>query len=330
MNEFELIRQYFQRPLAEGTGVRVGIGDDGAICKPPAGHELVITTDMLVAGVHFPDGTSARAIGHKSLAVNLSDLAAMGARPAWFTLSLSLPSVDTAWLAEFAQGLHALAQIHGITLVGGDTVKGPLVMSIQACGFIPIGGGLLRTGASPGDQIFVTGTLGDAALELMHLRSQNKPIQSGAHPNLEKLNYPCPRVAEGMSILSLASAAIDISDGLCSDLGHILQASDVGARIELESLPLSGKYKKSLDETGWDLALYGGDDYELCFTVPADRVAELQLIAQEWSCPLTHIGIIESTPGMRIFDRDGKQVIGKNGGYDHFRSAGENEKKYNN
>ena len=299
--------------------VVVGIGDDAAVCAVPENQQLVITTDMLVAGVHFPEDTPAHAIGYKSLAVNLSDLAAMGATPAWFTLNLSLPESEESWLEEFSDGLQELAEKSGIELVGGDTVRGPLCIGIQACGTVPSGSAVLRSGAKAGDRVFVTGSVGDAALGLKVERDEQHFGTVTEDYFLRRLRYPIPRNIQGSSLINIASAMIDISDGLIADLGHVLERSGVGATIELSKVPLSPDYRNSLHENGWDPALSNGDDYELCITVAPEHIEPLMQLASEWDCGISEIGTIESQPGLRIIDVNGEPYEPLQPGYDHFK-----------
>lgn len=319
MNEFDLIRQYFTRETSTRRDVVVPIGDDGAVLEVPADQQLVVSTDTLNAGVHFPPDAAAADIGHKSLAVNLSDLAAMGATPAWFTLSLSLPRIDPAWLEGFCQGLFALARTHHVQLVGGDTTRGPLAVSITVNGLVPRGQALLRRGARPGDRLYVTGELGDAALGwLQHTGGLSLPEAARAQV-LRRLHRPTPRVRAGLALRGLASACIDISDGLAADLGHVLAASHVGARVELARLPLSGVYRGQLPSLGWQSAVSHGDDYELCFTLPAAHQAALSALAAEVTGGVTCIGEIEAPPGLRMLDADGQPYRPASAGHDHFR-----------
>jgi thiamine-monophosphate kinase len=321
VNEFELINRFFSRqPVARGD-VALGIGDDAAVLEVPAGMQLVVSTDTLNSGVHFPADTDPVSVGHKSLAVNLSDLAAMGATPAWFTLNLSMPQADENWLTGYCRGLFALAARHGIALVGGDTTRGPLAISIQVCGLVPAGQALLRSGARPGDGIYVTGTLGDAALGLMQHQGRLDAPAAHREQLLQRLHCPAPRVQEGLRLREVASSCIDISDGLCADLGHILERSGVGARIELDRIPVSDAYCASRASLTMDPALTGGDDYELCFTVPAQREAVFARTMEEFSCLCTRIGVIESLPGLRIIDAAGGLYHPAARGYDHFSTA---------
>ena len=319
MNEFELIREFFGSQPVTRPDVVLGIGDDAALLNVPDDHELVVTTDMLVAGVHFPDTTDPCSIGHKSLAVNLSDLAAMGATPAWFTLNLSLPQADAVWLREFSQGMFALARQYDVALVGGDTTRGPLTIGIQAMGFVPRFQALTRAGSRPGDHIYVTGQLGEAALGLMQVQGKIDLPEEYQGPVIARLNRPLPRIAAGIALRGVASACIDISDGLSADLGHILEASQVGARIQLVRLPLSPAYDAVFGEVGWEPALSGGDDYELCFTVPAERETELRRAAARLGVACAQIGEIETHLGLRTVGAHGQLYTPATRGYDHFR-----------
>lgn len=321
MNEFELIARYFARQPVARDDVVLGIGDDAAVLAVPSGQELIVSTDMLVAGVHFPEDTDPAAIGHKAIAVNLSDLAAMGAAPAWFTLNLSLPQADARWLDGFCRGLFDLARAHDLALVGGDTTRGPLTIGIQIMGFAPAGQALRRRGARPGDQVYVTGTLGEAALGLLVAQSRlDLPGEKRASV-LARLDRPVPRVSVGLALRGLATACIDVSDGLAADLGHILEASAVGARIHLERLPRSPAYGLAFDKVGWQAALAGGDDYELCFTMSPEREPELRAAAARLGVAFSHIGDIEAEPGLRIVDAAGQPYVPARAGYDHFGAS---------
>lgn len=318
IGEFDLIRRYFTS-AAYSPSVKVGVGDDAAVVTPPPATQLAVTTDTLVAGVHFPDSTDPYSVGHKALAVNLSDLAAMGATPAWFTLNLSMPAVDAAWLQAFSAGLFALAHAHSIDLIGGDTTRGPLSITITAHGFVPVEGALLRSGAGVGDRIYVSGILGDAGVALRALEKK-LPLDTDYQQHvLAKLNRPIPRVAEGLKLRGLASACIDISDGLVADLGHLLTRSGVGARVDVRRLPVSKVYRSVFDAVGgWDLALAYGDDYELCFTVPAARQAAFERMAAQFHCGFTHIGDIDAQAGLRLVGDQGQPYTLSRRGFDHF------------
>jgi len=314
MSEFDLIERLKQRnPVTRGDVVQ-GIGDDCARVVVPSGYELAITSDTLIEGVHFPYGTSAHAIGYKSLAVNLSDLAAMGAEPAWVTLALSMPQADTGWLDQFAEGFFSLAEKHQVCLIGGDTTRGPLSITIQAHGLVPANKALLRFGAKVGDYICVTGTLGDAGFELMRLGG--KPQETTP---FNALNYPVPRIEAGIALRDIATSAIDISDGLIADLGHVLQAGNVGARLTLEELPLSEKLREDQDPGAMlQLALTAGDDYELCFTIPEQQIEAVNALQYQLNLPIKHIGNIEEQPGLRIYRQDGRPLEIAEDGYNHF------------
>jgi thiamine-monophosphate kinase len=319
LNEFELIRSYFAGQGLARDDVVVSIGDDAAVVAPTPGMQEVLTTDMLVAGRHFFADVDPRSIGHKALAVNLSDIAAMGATPAWFTLDLSLPSADPQWLRAFARGLFGLADQYRTQLVGGDTVRGPLAVAIQLCGMVPAGGALRRSGAQPGDRIYVTGTLGDAALALSHRRGALDLPEPERLQVVQRLEYPQPRVAAGEALRALASSCIDVSDGLYADLGHVLEASAVGAQLISEKIPLSPVYRRHSETVGGaELALSNGDDYELCFTVPPAKVPELQRMLSRCQCDVTYVGDIEAQPGLRMLDANGRIHEPKLQGYDHF------------
>jgi len=317
-DEFQIIERYFNR-TSRRTDVILGVGDDGALVHPPPNQRLVITMDTLNEGIHFPIQTPAQAVGHKALAVNLSDLAAMGATPAWFTLSLSMPGSDELWLEDFTRGLFELANRFEAELIGGDLTRGPLSVTITAIGFTSGCAALRRAGARPGDFIYVTGHLGDAALGLMALRNNITLDPEDLDNCLARLNYPIPRVEAAQCLLDVATAAIDISDGLAGDLNHVLQASGVGAVIELTSLPLSATFKKAFgDKPDWRLPLTGGDDYELLFTVPSDKLQPLNSGFMGMECGITQIGQIQSQPGLRIRQPDGRPYVPDQTGYIHF------------
>lgn len=321
MNEFELIRDYFARQPLVRADVILGIGDDAAVLEVPADQQLVMSTDTLVSGVHFPEATDPEAIGHKALAVNLSDLAAMGASPAWFTLNLTLPRADPAWLEGFCKGLFALARQYDVQLVSGDTTRGPLTVGVQICGFVPRGQALTRAGARAGDRVYVTGVLGDAAIGLRFARGTLAVPEEYQANVLERLNRPQPRVAAGQGLRGLASACIDLSDGLAADLGHVLAASVVGARLELRRVPVTPAYDCAFAQYGWDLALASGDDYELCFTLPPTRELAFRQASVQFGVSCAYIGDIEAEPGLRVIDESGQPYALKRAGYDHFSSV---------
>ncbi|MEW5756673.1 MAG: thiamine-phosphate kinase [Pseudomonadota bacterium] len=316
-SEFSLIASYFSRLGAARDDVRLGVGDDAAIVTVAAGYELAIAVDTMVSGVHFFPDTDPYLIGYKLLAVNLSDMAAMGAEPNWMTLALTVPQADEHWLEDFSKGLADLALAHGVQLIGGDTTRGPLTLSLQIHGLVPQGTALMRKGAQPGDLIFVTGTLGDAGLGLKI--AQGALTVSGAERDylLGRLHRPTPRVELGMALRAVATSAIDVSDGLLADLGHILEASGVGAQIQLEQLPLSNAYRNAQPEVDYSAALGGGDDYELCFTAPAQQQQNIIERAQKTNTPITCIGTITPAPGI-ICRLHGNTYQPKLNGYDHF------------
>lgn len=313
--EFSIIKQYFQHLSPQRDDVVLGIGDDCALLKPPEGQVIAVSTDTLVSGVHFFPDVAPYTLGYKSLAVNLSDLAAMGATPAWFSLAITLPEVDTNWLHHFSRGLSDLAVKHKIALIGGDTTSGPLSITIQVQGFVEQEQALQRKKAKVGDSIYVTGTLGDAgaALELK-LKGDSEPNNETAFLT-QRLEQPTPRIEIGQQLASLANAAIDISDGLAADLSHILQLSNVGAIIEVASLPLSNALLAvTTQEHAEQLALFSGDDYELCFTVSEQNEGRIKALLDE-HC--TKVGVITQQPGLR-YQRNGQsmEITGK--GYEHF------------
>lgn len=318
MTEFELIQKFFAAQSVARDDVAIGIGDDAAVLTPPPGKQLVVTTDTLVEGVHFLPGSDPVAVGHKALAVNLSDLAAMGAEPAWFLLNIVLPAANEAWLRDFCEGLFALASMHKIQLVGGNTSRGPLVIAIEAHGFVPEGEAVRRSGAEAGDSIYVTGEFGDAALALQHKLGKRDLLAADFETIRSRCERPTPRVREGMLLRRFATSAIDISDGLVADLSHILEASGTGALIVRDRVPISDTYRKQLDDIGWDMALAGGEDYELCFTVPARHDAEFAHWQSKFGCRVTCIGEVVSGPGLQILDAAGNIYRPASAGYQHF------------
>ena len=320
MDEFELIRRYFAELTPPRPDVALGIGDDAALLAPPRGSEVVVTTDTLVGGRHFPDDTDPQAIGWKALAVNLSDLAAMGAEPRWFTLALTLRMVDPEWLSGFCSGLAAMAREVGVALVGGDTTQGALSITITAMGTVPSGKAIRRSGAKAGDAICVTGTLGDAALALRLGQGEAGGRGEARSADLEKLrtrlNRPAPRVAVGAALRDITHAAIDLSDGLAGDLSHILDASGVGAEIRTNKLPMSPAFKNlSEPEDRLELQVSGGDDYELCVCLPPENVGKLR---KRLDVPLTEIGRIVKAKTLTVLDAKGKKLAIEPFGYRHF------------
>ena len=315
MSEFRLIREYFSDIGADRVDVALGVGDDCALLQVPAGNRLAVSIDTLVSGVHFSPETDPQNLGHKALAVGLSDLAAMGAEPAWVTLALTLPVADPIWLRAFSAGFANLAVEQGISLVGGDMTRGPLSISVQVHGFIPLGQELRRRGAHPGDLVFVSGTLGDAGFALHHLQ-RNKPLPASLRLALER---PDPRIDLGIALRGLASSVIDLSDGLAGDLGHILEASGVAADLFLQDLPLSSEVADYVAATNdWSIPLTSGDDYELCFTLPPQRIADMGRMAKQVDCPLRVVGRIGYGKGLRCFLPNGRFWKLEQGGFDHF------------
>jgi len=316
--EFDLIERIRSR-VNSRADVVLGIGDDAALLKVPDGQQLVVSTDTLNAGVHFPEDTAAADIGWKSLAVNLSDLAAMAATPTWCTLALTLPAADEPWLDGFLDGLLELADQHAVQLIGGDTTRGPLSITLTAHGFVPDGQALLRSGAKVGDEIWITGTIGDAAGGLQQWRA--KKLQSA------KLRYrldrPTPRIEAGIALRGLAHSAIDLSDGLAADLGHILQASGVGAEVDLGRLPTSTTLQQhfSTDSDRWRLQLAGGDDYELCFTAPASAALAIEQAMAACDTSVTAIGQIVAGREMIFRTPEGGAYSLPSAGYDHFAAG---------
>jgi len=322
LSEFDIIKEFFAKQQINTDLVPVGIGDDAAVINTSGTEQLLISVDTLNIGVHFPQQTSAFDIGYKALAVNLSDIAAMGGEPKWFTLAMSLPEANHEWLEAFTAGLSSLAAQHHLSLVGGDTTRGPLSITIQIAGTVPTGQSLQRRGARVDDNIYVTGTLGDAAAALQMCQSALSADAKTSERLLQRLNQPVPRISIGLALRDIATACIDISDGLAADLGHILEASGVGAEIELTSLPRSSAMDSLLAEETQvqDWQLYGGDDYELCFTAPATQHERIMAISQEQQCPITRIGKIIREPGLYCQD-DMQQMPVVIRGYEHFGGA---------
>jgi thiamine-monophosphate kinase len=307
MDEFELIRRYFSRPSKRAL---LGVGDDCALLRPNAGLDLALTTDMLVEGRHFLPDAEPRALGHKALAVNLSDLAAMGATPRWATLALALPAAEAAWLEAFSAGFYQLAERYGVELIGGDTTRAERrAISITAIGEVPPGMALERSRARPGDDVWVSGELGGAALGLVH-----PEIAEAA----KRLHWPEPRVELGERLRGLARAAIDISDGLAGDLGHVVERSQVASIVQYERIPRPRVFESlRAPELERDCVLSGGDDYELAFTAPRTQRHAIESLAAELGVALTQIGTIAAGSGLRILDAIGKPIAHR-GGFDHF------------
>jgi thiamine-monophosphate kinase len=319
MKEFQLIRQIQQQTSVSSSdkpavGVVLGIGDDAAVLEIPEGRLLVAATDTLNAGTHFPEETSPYDIGYKCLAVNLSDLAAMGAVPHWALLSLSLPKAETEWVRSFTDGLMALAQLYGVSLVGGDTTSGPMSISLTAMGSVAPGLQMLRSAAKPGDLLVVSGTIGGAAYALALLQ------QGSVVAERDLLDRPKPRVELGQLLAGDANACIDVSDGLLADLGHILKASGCGARIEVDKLPCSDALSSLESVQRWSYQLSGGDDYELLFTLPRSCIDKLPVWSQQLNLGLSIIGEIVEAPGIQCIGPDGVGYQPESIGFEHFGS----------
>ncbi|TAK62003.1 thiamine-phosphate kinase [Methylobacter sp.] len=308
LSEFALIQRFFTRQRIKNPSTRLGIGDDCALVSIPDGFELAITTDTMVENVHFFAGADPELLGHKLLAVNLSDLAAMGAQPVSVTLALTLPNVNESWLTAFAKSFLSLAERYSVDLIGGDTTSGPLTLTVQAMGLVPKGRALMRSAAQPGDFIYMTGFLGDAGLGL---KINQGYVCADPEAALTRFNRPEPQIEAGQALIGIANACIDLSDGLAGDLGHILEQSRVGACLDWKSLPLSNAVQSYINDTGdWRMPLTAGDDYELCFTVSPEQADKLTVAA-------TKIGIIESQPGLRL-NKSGHIQPLEVKGFEHF------------
>ena len=319
MGEFDLIKRYFSRKSLQ-NGVSLSVGDDCAITSIPSGYQLAITTDTLVEGTHFLPSISPADLAYKSVAVNLSDLAAMGATPTWMSLALTLPEIKEAWLAEFSQSLFAILDRYGVSLIGGDTTKGPLSITLTAQGFLPKNQGLFRHQAKVGDWIFVSGFLGDSAAGL-DLLLQNRKIENESDRYfIQRHLHPTPRVELGLALRSFSCCALDISDGLLADLGHILERSQVGAEIYLENLPLSRHLCTQYEQTQVEkFALTGGEDYELCFTVSEEKREEMEQVLRSQGIKVTRIGqILPATSGLNLLKNGKKMALPTHIGFDHF------------
>ncbi|MDP3086948.1 MAG: thiamine-phosphate kinase [Methylotenera sp.] len=316
--EFNLIKQHFTRPT---RNTKLGVGDDAALISIGTDMELAISADMLVVGTHFFADCDPYQLGWKSLAVNISDMAAMGANPRWATLTIALPKVNQVWLAEFSRGFFACADAFNVDLIGGDTTRGPLTISVQIMGELPIGKAVRRNGAKVGDEIWISGKLGDAALALQHLQT-NLTLPKDAFTLCAKaLHTPQPRVALGLALQNIASSAIDISDGLLADLGHILEQSNMGAVIELKNIPHSSYASFPVDlhdENFRTIVLAGGDDYELCFTASLEKHAEILKLSESIKLPLTCIGYITANSGLIVHGLENEILDIKETGFDHF------------
>jgi len=321
VNEFELIERYFQR-TPRSTSVALGVGDDAALIVPSPGCELAVSVDMLVEGRHFFAGADPERIGHKTLAVNLSDMAAMGATPRWALLAGALPDNEPAWLEAFARGFFALADAHDVDLVGGDTTRGPRNLCVTIVGETPAGQALRRDGARPGDDIYASGALGDAALAVAVLAGRSSLAADALAAARLRLEMPQPRIALSIALRGVASAAIDVSDGLTGDLGHILERSKVGAVVSLGAVPHSAAVATKLAGAERALALEcllaGGDDYELLFTAAPAAAMRIEKIAKDLALPLTRIGAITQTRGLVVTDERGSPLATLPRAYDHF------------
>ncbi|MEO8402340.1 MAG: thiamine-phosphate kinase [Gammaproteobacteria bacterium] len=312
MNEFDIIRTYFTAQICQRKDVALGIGDDAAIVTPPPNHQIIITTDTLVSGIHFLENANAYDIGFKSLAVNLSDLAAMGATPVWITLALTLPNATDVWLKDFSRGFFELATEYNVQLIGGDLSHGPLSITIQAQGLAPTDQAIRRSGAKAGDLIYVTHTVGDASLGLDFLQKKIAIPSTYQSELVQRLTQPTPRIKIGEALRGIASAAIDISDGLIADLKHILDLSQVGARVNIDHIPLSTALKESTTQNqALAYALSGGDDYELCFTIPRSK---LNFLPEDCTC----IGEITTSLELDLRFSDGTKYNLDTDGYTHF------------
>lgn len=319
MKEFELIKRFFEQPGNRRKDVELGIGDDAAIINVPPNQQLIVTTDTLVEGIHFFSDIDPRALGHRAVAVNLSDIAAMGGEPAWISVAVTLPFVDEAWMQAFSASIFEICEYYNVQVIGGDTTQGPMSITISAKGFVPQGKALTRHGAKPGDWIYVTGTLGDAAAAIDAINQRkNLPLKYQAFIK-NRFEYPTPRVAVAQGLREVANSAIDISDGLLADLGHILERSEVGAVINVDQLPFSDALIGSADEDKrLEFALAGGDDYELLFTVSEDKRGALDVTMAHYGINLTCIGQILGQSGKVELRKDGQPFTFEGRGYQHF------------
>jgi thiamine-monophosphate kinase len=320
-NEADVIDMFLRHLGAVRTDVALGIGDDAALLRPAAGCELVQTTDALVEHVHFLPGAPPRSLGHRALAVNLSDIAAMGANPAWALLSLTLPAVDEDWLAGFAAGFGTLARAHGVALVGGNLSRGPLTATVLLSGQVPAGAALRRSGARDGDEIWVSGTLGDAALGRQDVAAVGAAAPAAADANRAWLRarheFPAPRVALGAALRGIASACIDLSDGLLADLPRLAGACECGAELDVEQLPLSDAARAIGGDEAWRQALAGGEDYELCFAANPARASQVEAVAAQVEVPVRRCGRLSRAPGL-VLRRDGAVIEFSQSPFDHF------------
>jgi thiamine-monophosphate kinase len=315
-SEFDLIARYFSRPTHNAI---LGVGDDAALVRPSEGAEIAVSSDTLVAGIHFLSDAQPRAVGHKALAVNLSDLAAMGARPRWVLLAITLPQIDANWLSEFADAFYRLAQNYGVDLIGGDTTRGPLAITVTVIGEVSSGMALQRDSARPGDDIWVSGQIGSAALALAHLRGDVRLKGGGLQECLAKLHTPEPRIDLGRELAGVANSAIDVSDGLVADAEHIAQRSDVRMEISYADVPCAPEVMSMKDQPlARQAILAGGDDYELLFSAPPDRSALIDAISARLRLALSRIGRVRAGSGVVVLDESGKAIELKVKGHDHF------------
>jgi len=317
--EFELIARHFTRPAANAV---LGVGDDCALVDVTNGMDLAVSMDTMVSGTHFFPDVDPENLGHKALAVNLSDMAAMGALPYWAMLAVTLPNVDHAWLAAFAKGFFDLAQEYNVSLIGGDTTRGPLALTVTIMGEVPAGAALRRSGAKAGNDVWVSGNVGDAALAVAHRHGKIVLSEADYREAVMRLYEPTPRVALGQALRGLATAAIDISDGLLADLTHICRLSGTGATVELNNVPVSSIGSKHIgSDEGRNAILAGGDDYELCFTAHANSRDSIEDLTDVLGIPITRIGQIKRGKGVSLLGADGKPVKIDGRGYDHFKGA---------
>jgi thiamine-monophosphate kinase len=315
-SEFDLIARHFTKPAANAV---LGVGDDCALVDVTNGMDLAVSTDTMVSGTHFFPDVDPENLGHKTLAVNLSDIAAMGATPHWAMLALTLPSVDHDWLDAFAKGFFDLAAEYNVSLIGGDTTRGPLTITVTILGQVPTGAALRRNGAKAGNDVWVSGNVGDAALAVAHRHGKIVLRERDYREAVMRLYEPTPRVALGQALRGMATSAIDISDGLIADLGHICRLSGVGATVELGSIPVSEIGARHFnDDQGLTAIVAGGDDYELCFTAPANARESIEVLTDVLGVPLTRIGQIKRGKGVSLLGADGKSVKIDGRGYDHF------------
>ncbi|MFV1984614.1 MAG: thiamine-phosphate kinase [Thiohalomonadales bacterium] len=318
-SEFQIIQHYFKRNKYNSASIITGIGDDAAVLDISDQSNLVVSMDTLVSGVHFPDSTKPRDIAYKSLAVNLSDLAAMGATPAWFTLAITLPDNNSEWLTEFSSGLFELAELYKLDLVGGDTTQGPLSITIQIAGYVNNNSIMYRSGAKINDDIYVSGYIGDAGAGLLLLNETSILYKKDENYLITRLNRPTPRILLGEHIRKFSQSCVDISDGLLADLNHIINSSNCGAVVNVDLLPISRELKNaSFEKDCFQLALDSGDDYELCFCVPEKYNTDIQNISIKLNIPITKIGKIVNDSGIKC-NFENKPYIYHDYGYEHFK-----------